>query len=259
MTIETRPIFYFVEAITSDNQYLNFVEPNVSPDELTAIIPVGGGSMSELAIKVQTALNVAGTQDYTVVLDRDTRKYTIISDDTISLLVLTGANTGLSIFSTIGFTGADLTGQSSFEGDAAGTSYQPQFPLQSFLAFEDNVEGINPSINESANGTVEVVTYGSRRFMEFNIKFITDRSVGSKGPWQPLSTVQDARDFLEFCITKGNLEFMIDRDNRGTFDVMLLEKTSSSKVGVGFKLMEMLKSKLVGYYETKILTFRKVS
>lgn len=262
MTIKTTPIFYLIDAINGDNRILNFVEPNVPPGlELTATLAVGSRAMEQLMTEVARALNDSGQQNYTVTLDRNTRLVTISSDDTFELLVQTGSQVGSSPFSLLGFTGSDRTGASSYEGDTPiGSTYVPQFAPQSFLAFEDNNEGIQTSLNESASGVVEVVTFGARRLMEMELRFITDRPQG-KGAYiqNNPNAVQEARDFLEFLITKSNLEFMKDINDRNTFDTVILERTQQARDGTSYRLQEQIDEGFADYFSTGLLTFRKIS
>lgn len=261
MAITTNPIFYFIGPVTTTNFQLDFVEPNISAAELTADLNAGSRSHTELAEEVERALNAAGQQTYTVTFDRDTRIYTIASDDTIELLASSGTNVGTSAYSLLGYDATDLTGASSYAAqNAAGSQYEPLFPLQTFRGFEDIKEGILPSINESASGEIEVITYGERQFMEFNITFITNETWSKSSIVRSSATaIEDARTFLDFLITKSNLEFMKDSTDRNTFDTILLERTRQSRTGTGYQLTELYNLNLLGYYETGILRFRKVT
>lgn len=259
MTIETRPRFYYIDPITKNNNYLNFVEPNQSLDEITTILNPRSRTMTDLMTEVARALNDAGFNTYTVTMNRTTRLVTISADDDFDLLIATGANAGLSVFATLGFIGGDLTGDDSYTGTVAiGTSYVPQFLPQNYKGFDYNLEGVQSSVNESASGAVEIVTFGSVRFMEMNLKYITNRP---KRPGHPIENndqgVEQALHFLTFLIRKHELEFMIDRDDVATFDKCLLESTAANKNGVGFELTEM--GQLNEYYQTGRLTFRKVN
>jgi len=205
-------------------------------------------------------LNDTGTLTYTVTLDRAVRRYTISATGTFSILGDTGQNVGLGAMKTLGFT-TDVSGSASYVSDTvAGSEYKPQFPLQGYLDFDDNRELIGASVNESASGVVEVISFGERRFMEFNLKYITDKEGCDDSIIRSNATgLQDARDFLEFITNKSNLEFMKDVENRGVFSIVLLESTPESKSGTTFKLKELLAERLIGYYETGKLKFRKIA
>lgn len=257
MTIQTNSSFYYIEAINSENNLMNFIEPNKDNVELTATLLVRSYSLNDLATELERALNDSGLNTYTVTLDRNTRKYTISADDDVNLLVTTGSNSGLSVYSTIGFT-SDKTGGDTYESDTeAGSEYKPQFKLQSYVDAINRVESIGASVNESGSGIIEIVTFGRRNFYEFNIKYITSllRDKGSPIENNP-NGEQDARDFLNFCIGKEILEFMPDRNDKNTFVRILLETTPESKQGVNFILKEI--RGLNGYFETGRLEFRKV-
>ena len=262
MTIQTIPRFYYIDPISGDNNLLNFREPNQPPAlELTAQLLVGSRTMTDLMTETARALNDTGANTYTVTFDRSTRLVTISADDTFELLVSSGSNIGVSPFSLLGFTGADRTGASSYTGDTPiGSAYEPQFIPQSFLSFDDNIEGIQASINESAAGIIEVVTFGNRRFMEMNITYITSEPKLKANPIENRTTgLQDARDFMEFLIGKSELEFMIDRSDVNTFDKVLLDRTASSNQGTSYKLTELVNRGLNDHYETGVLRFRKVT
>jgi hypothetical protein len=259
MTIKTKSVFYYVDGITSENNLMNFIEPTQANVELTAQLLVGTYSMSQLAQEVQRGMNDIGDNVYTVSFDRDTRILTITGDAQFDLLVTSGSNIGKSIWSLIGFT-TEKTGQLTYDGDIAfGNEYAPQYAFQDYKGFVNSVEGIKPSINESASGVIEVITFGTRSFMECNIKWITDRTrakdsfIGSNQ-----SALEEVRDFLDFGITKQNLEFMSDISDRSEFDIVLLESTRKSRNGTGYELKEMMKQNLDEYYETQMMKFRKV-
>ena len=259
MTIKTKSVFYYVDGISSENNLMNFKEPTQANVEITAQLLVGTYSMSQLATEIERGLNDIGDNTYTVTFDRDTRFLTIGADAEFELLVTTGANVGISVWGLIGFS-LEKTGLSSYLADEAlGSEYAAQYPFQDYKAFKNNVEGIKPSINESASGVIEVITFGKRSFMEGNIKWITNR-VRSKDSFigSNPNALEEVRAFLDFGITKQNMEFMENIADRNTFDIVLLESTRKSRNGTGYQLMEMMKSNLDEYYETQTLKFRKV-
>ena len=256
MSILTSPVFYYGFKVTVDNIYLNFDEGS---GELTATVTAGSYSFSNLANAVATAMNNIGSQLYTVTANRDDRTYTISADDNFDILFGTGSNTGLSVAAVIGFDSTDKTGTNSYVGDdQAGAEFVPQFPLQNFVDLEDYVEIAQANINESANGVVEVYSIGSRRFMEFNIAYTTDSPI--KGLFdQQQNAVANLRAFMNFIITKSQIEFMKDKSDRDTYNSIILEKTATSSTGTGFKLKELYAKKLIGFYETGTLVFREIT
>lgn len=260
MSILTTPLFYYVGPVDNTNFNLDFLEPNKAGIELNANLNVASYTLEELVAEVSRALNATGQSTYTVTIDRLSRKITISADDIFNLLIATGSSGDSTVFSLIGFTGVDLTGLSSYTGDIVGTSYEPQFPLQSFVGFKISKESISTKVNESSSGEVEVVTFGTKRTMKFNIKYITN----SKGTNEAYNTCapkdyeQEAIDFMEFITDKNKLEFMIDKADTNTFDKILLEKTPTSKDGSGYELKEMYSQNMVGFFETGTLRFRKL-
>jgi len=257
MTIQTIPAFYFIDPISTDNQNLDFLEPLELGFEITAAITPGAFSLTNLMIQVKNAMESVGEQVYTVSVDRDTRIVTISSTAIFDLLISTGS-TGNSIFSTLGFNGADLTGLTSYTGDTAiGSVYIPQFIPQSFNSFENNVENISASVNESADGVVEVITFGEVSKMSFNIKFVTERVRSNESRIENnQNSLSELRLFMNFLITKQELEFMIDRSDRSSFQTIFLDRTAISKTGVGYRFRELIKQGLNDYFETGKLVFR---
>jgi len=258
MTIQTRSKFYYTEAVTLDNQYLAFDEGG---GELTAVIDVGGYNPTALLDAVARALNTSATATFTVTFDRVTNFVTIAADAPFDLLITTGANAASSIFGLLGFTGADLTGLSTYTAAAPFASvFIPTFFLQDYMPFSRNKEAVQSAVNESGSGEIEVVSFGDRRFLDFSLTYISDIDQGGDSPLETnVNAVAEAVTFMEFCTTRAPLEFMEDRDDENTYDVMRLEKTASDSKGTGYELREMISKRLAGYFDTGRLSFRKVA
>lgn len=252
--ITTTPIFYFDYRITAESFYLNFIDDIL---EVSCELMPGNYSAENLATEVSRAMSEFGDQDYTCTFNRLTREFTISAAAPFDLLIQTGANSGLSGFSVIGFTGPDLTGLNTYTGQASGTEFIPQFPPQDFIGFDDFKQFAEAKINESASGVIEVYSIGQRSFMEFNLAFATDIDQGRTGIIRTdASGVSKLRQFLAYCITKGDLEYMPDISDRNTFQTILLESTPSSASGTGYRLEELYGRGLPGYFETGKLKWR---
>lgn len=253
MGITTRPTFYYISPIRKNNKNLDFDEGS---GELNASITIGAKSIEQLIVAVQKAMNEKGSQEYTVSFDRDLRLVTISATSNFDLLATTGTQ-GFSVLSSLGFT-SNKTGNNSYTSDLAiGNVYTPQFLLQDFKAPEDNKEGIEPSVQESASGEIEVITFGSRSFFEFNIRFINDYDRAPNSPVEvDTNAVQNARNFLDFCTTRSPLEIMRDRNDKDDYETIRLERTRSDRSGVGYELTEI--NGLQGWFDTGTLVFRKI-
>lgn len=257
MTIETRIRFYYIDPITADNNLLNFIEPDQQNIELTATLLVGARTHTSLATEISRALNDVGLNTYTVAFNRAARSFTISADGNFNLLVDSGSNAGLSPFSLIGFSG-DQTGGASYTGDAAGSNYQSQFVPQSYLGFEDNLEGLEAKVNESGSGITEIVTFGERQFTEFNLPFITNEfhAKGSAIRYNPTG-LSEARALMTHLIRKREAEIMLNESDVNEFEKVLLESTPESRQGIAFALKEQVRQRFNKHYETGILRFRK--
>lgn len=252
--ITTKPVFYYDYRINANQQFLNIDEGS---GDISIELTPNNYSAQALANEVSRALSEQGGQDYTCTFNRSTRSFTISAAAPFDLLITSGANIGLGAFSVIGFTGADQTGQITYTGRAAGKEFIPQFPLQDYVDFDDFKEFAEANINESASGEVEVYSIGTRSFMEFNLTLATDIDQGLNGIVRTDPTgVAKLRDFINYCITKGDLEFMKDETDRATFQTIILESTPLSRTGTGYKLNELYGRGLAGYFETGLLKWR---
>lgn len=259
MTINTRSSFIYGYTVDETSLYIDFDEGS---GEISAALDVGDYSMTSFATEVARAMTEAGGQDYSVSVDRSTRKLTVSASSNFSLLINSGSHVGGSdAFSLMGMSGADKSGSDSYESDSStGSEYRPQFKLQEYIAFDDYQTAVEGSVNESANGTVEVVSFGNVKFMECNISFATDVNQGENGPIESnASGVSDLRNFMEYCTTKGALEFIPDRNTPSTYYKILLESTQEDRKGIGFRLYELYGRGLPNYYETRILKWRQLT
>ena len=259
MTIKTYSAFTYGHTVTDDNKHINFDEGN---GELLAELEIGSYTLDAYKNEVARAMNnaIGVTQVYTAMLDRNTRKITIASDSNFDLLVSSGTLVGADAFPLTGFTGADLTGASSYEGDSpSGSYFEPQFMLQKFVDFVDNVKTTASTINQSASGAIEVVSYGKVNYMECMITFQTNIPQG-KGSYikNDPAGYDNLRDFMNYAITKAPMEFLPDIDNTINFTDCLLESSSASSKGVDFKLRELYSKGFADYYETGKLVFREL-
>lgn len=254
--IDTWSQFYYIESVTPENFYLDFSE---GEGELTAEVEVGEYTPEGLAIAVQNALNSAGELVYTVTFNRKTRAFTISADGEFSLLTTSGSHVSADIFPLIGFEGADRSGESSYSGQAAANVYRPQYLLQNYVDEKHLRRAAQGTVNKAADGTVEVVRFGVERFFEMSIHFITNID---QGPGSIIETnlngVADAEAFMQFLITKREVEFMKDRDNPDDFVKLILESTDEDQNGLGYRLKELYSKGLPNYFETGILKFRVI-
>lgn len=248
--------FYYGTNVDRNSRFLNFDEGS---GELSAEIPVTSYTLSELATAVQSALNSAGVDTYTVTVDRASRTFTISSDGTFSLLVSSGSQVGQSIFSLIGFTGADRATAASHTGDSSsGSVYKPQFKLQSYVDKDIFQQGVSTVVNKTTEGAVETVTFGTERFYEMDIKFITDLPMDGKVIRNNPQGLADAIAFMQDISEKNRFEFMPDENDADTFSKVILESAPGFSQGTGFKLRELFNQNLRDIYETGILKMRVV-
>lgn len=254
--IDSFSTFYYGHTIARDNRFLNFSEGG---GELSVELSPSTYTLTELLSAVQSGLNGSGANTYTLSVDRATRLVTISADATFELLVNTGSQSGQSVFELLGFTGADLTGSTSYVGNnPSGSQYSPQFKLQSYVDKTISEQGISTVINKTSEGNVEIVTFGRENFYEMDIKFITDLPMDGRVIKNNPSGLQDAIDFMSDIIGKTRFEFMPDIDDPDTYSKCILESTPGYSDGTGFKLRELFNQNLRDIYETGIIKLRVV-
>lgn len=253
MALNTYSKFYYGWTVTEASKHIDFNEGGA---ELTAELIVGSYSSSTLADEIKRAMEDAGALTYTVTFNRSTRKFTISAGSNFALLTTSGSHIGTLAFDLIGYTGADHTGASSYVADAvSGGTYSPQFKLQSYISSEHLRRAVDVSVNKTTSGRVEVVSFGLEKFMECEIKFITD--IAQSGPILNNDTgVADYLAFIRFAVTKGQVEFMVDSNDVDTYEVFILESTEDSSDGTGYRLIEEYDRGLAGYYKSGKLKFR---
>lgn len=258
MTIKTKSEFYYGHEITLTNNSIPYTE---GAGEIVSTLNIGTYSLSDFVIEIARAMNAVGGQLYTVTVDRSTRIITISAPGNVSVLFGTGSTSSISPAALMGYDLVDTGLATSHDGDSSsGSRYRPQFMLQSFVDFQDNVQSSQATVNVSASGVTEVVTFGRNQIMECNIKYITDvvssSCLADHIEGNPTG-VNDYRDFIGFIIGKGNIEFIADRDDPDTFVKCFLESTKESKDGTSFKIKEMRKQNLSDFFESGMIKFRE--
>lgn len=257
MSITTYSKFYYGIEITEDNCKMDFDEGG---GELTATLDYGTYTPEEIADEVAEKLNAVGAFTYTCTFNRTTRILTITSSSSTELLFNSGSNSAESAYSTLGYsTASDETG-TSFVGDSVCCSqYLPQFILQSYVPVDNFIEQQSATVNETVTGRQELITFGDTYMTRFNITFITDITQPSGGPIvSNASGVSDALEFLQWITKKNKIEFMEDKDTASSYINLVLDSNVASKNGTTMRLKELYDKGLSGYFETELLTFRKV-
>lgn len=252
MSLETFSKFYYGFEFDEDTQYIDFSEGG---PQLTAEVTLGAYSPQQLAVEITTAMNAVGSFVYSCSFDNSDRTFTITGSAVFSLLVNSGTS-GAKAFPAFGFSGADRTGLLTYTGASSGSVYEPQFILQDHISTDNYQRLVMPSVNKSADGTVEVIRFGTEKFLQANIKFITNKvSDGKVIKYNPTG-VDDALDFLQWLILKKPVNYIEDEIYPSTYQTMILDSTPDSKDGTGYKLKELYDKNLPGFFETGILVFR---
>jgi hypothetical protein len=256
LALSTFSKFYYGHVVVDSNRFINF---NEGSGELAAELTRGYYSPSEYAAEVKRAMDSVGDLAYTVSFLRNTGQLQITSTANFSLLFATGSQVGESAGPLMGFSAIDLSGQSSYTSqNRSGSVYYPQFILQNYVDKDDSEALIDATVNKSANGQVEVIRFGVENFVEFNIRYITNKPTDGVVIKNNPNGISDARSFMKYLITKGRFEFMPNESDSNTFLTLQLERTPEDQNGTKYKLKEQVTRGLPDIYETGILVCRVI-
>jgi hypothetical protein len=254
--IQTYSTFYFGKTITSENNSMIVKEGS---DTISVVVPSGNYSMTSLAQTISSVLNFSSLNNivYSVIFNRTSRTMTVGSSSIIDIDNQSGASPLLTL---LGFNQEYYTGITAITSQQASTvEYSPQFLLQDYVPSSKNATMISASELISASGRTQVVRFGLKREVRFNIRWANDY-VSSIDGWikQNLSAVKELNDFMLHCVEKNIIEFMPDIDDKQEFERMILVSTETSSDGTAYLLNERYDQDTPDYYDSGILTFRLV-
>ena len=253
--INTLSVFYYGLTVTKLNNVINFDEGS---GELSAFLSVNDYTLEEYAAEISERMTLAGTQVYTVTVNRTTRKITISAPANFILKAGTGSQQASAIWTMAGFNLIDKSGSNSYESDfGAGSEYRPQLTFDEYTSLEDWQLKESAVVNVSTSGVVQTLQYGEGQKMSCVLRGATDLLNLKVTPfYENPNGVSALRNFMLYLITKAKIEFMPDVDDRNTFYKLLLESTDSDKNGIQFKLKNMRGSN--SFFQCGPLVFRKV-
>lgn len=247
----------FNYGLTVDEQS-KAISINEGAGELIVEIDPGSYTLGEFVAAISAAFNSTGLLDYTVSLNRTTGLVTISASANFNLLLASGSQIGSSFATLLGFTqSTDLTGLSTYTGAArAGKEYYPQFWLQSYVPSTIFQQSADAVVNKTASGRVEVVRFGIEKYIEMDIKFVTDLPMTGEPIKNNPNGLQSCIDFMTDISQKNRFEFVPDVATPSVFESVILESAPSYSNGTGFKLRELFSQNLPDIYETGVIKLR---
>jgi len=258
MSLTTFSKFYFGHTVTNLNGSIDFDE---GAGELQATLNPGDYSLEEYVSEIKRAMDDVGGQAYSVSLDRTTRFITIAATSNFTLRALTGTRIGTGAWSMMGFTTvANFTGTNTYTGTlGSGSEYLAQSLLVDHVDAEDFVEKTDATVNESASGRVQVVTFGTTSFIQFTMRFATNKVINPCQTSIETQTngVANLRTFMNYIVTKAKFEFIPNRAVATSFYKVILESTEKSRQGTAFQLEELKDAP--GYFSSGKLVLRVVT
>jgi hypothetical protein len=254
--------FIFGHYVTEERQYLNFIEPSKGNTELTAQLSIRSYDFVSFTKEIARAMTEVGELEYTVSIDRATRKITVTATESFNLLTENGIQLESSPFDLMGFTtGGPRIAALAHESElACGSIYYPQAPLWKYSGFEDDFGASDGVSAKAASGRTSIVSFGSSNIMSCTISCITDREQGYNGNIRNNQNgYNDAKTFIQYIIQKRAIEFIEDIKFPENFIKCRLEKTGSSKDGIRAKFdIGANGKKINGYKEIKGLVFENL-
>lgn len=253
--IDTKSVFNFGHIVTGSNNEFCFSE---GAGQLIAIVQPDGYSLAEFAVALQLAMRDVGALDYVVTVNRTNNQntLTISAPSNFSLLVSTGV-TLADGWSLAGFTGSDRTSAATYTGNQkSGLQYYPQFLIQSYVDKNHMQESYDYTLNRSASGKEELIRFGVDKFIEAELRFITNLPMDGIVIESRSNGVELAVQFLEYITQKQRFEFVPNRAAPATFDKVILSSLPGFSDGTGFRLRELIDLSLRDIYDIGLMRMR---
>lgn len=255
MAQNDRALFLYNTDVTQFNKYINFKNAALGP-ELTATIPIGNYTATELAFQIKKQLDlVDGVNTYTVGINRGVsagleNRLTISSSGSyFSLLFATGTNAANAIWQVIGFNNQDYTSALSYTGyKSIGNVLVPEFAMLDYLPPNLYITQ-DGSKNVSAAGIKETLVFAQMQFTQAKWKWITN--FGNR------TQLTEWAAFLQYATKQKKFEFTPSiYEDYDSFYQVTLETTDADSNGMGYKLKQMMGDGLYRFYETGLIKFR---
>lgn len=255
--ITTHSKFLYGIEVEADTSFIDFDDGTTT---YAVEISSGAKTPDDLIDEIEEKMNEVGsTVSFTCSFNRSTRIFTISGSAAFDLLANSGTNAASGIYSVLGISGAaDFTAVTSVVGTTAiGTVYSTQFKLQDYVPGSYNQMQRFSEVNKAASGKTTIVTYGTDEIFEMSFKWLTDLSQPSGGPIRN-GTVSSFATMMRYMTLKKPFEFYPDESDSSTYYKLILDSSSESGSGTGFKINPKYGSNLVGYYETGVMRMRVV-
>lgn len=257
--ITTNSLFYYGTTVTAENRSLDFDEGG---PEIQATLNVGSYTPTDFAAEVQRAMRAAGSQLYTVTLNRSTRKLTFVAPlGGANLRSNTGTRVGTGVWTTAGVSTASDHSMNTdhVATNGAGLAYKTQWPVSDYLSFDDNLVKEQGTVSTTPSGISQVIHFGDGSRAEMNIRLITNENLFQACNGESFvynaNGIDDAKSLMSYLVSKGRVEFMPDADAPNSFVKCFLESTPDDRQGLRYRLRNM---NTPDVYETGVITLRKV-
>lgn len=252
--INTMSSFIYGFDVNANNRYFNIT---INATAYEVALNFGTYTIPEIINEIKTTVESETGEVLEITVDHSTRLFTI-SHASLSFELNISTGNSLNFFRVLGFTGADVTGASTYTSNVQyGYEFRPQVKLQNFTPFENNQNLLYASVSKSAIGKTQTVNFGTEFFMSCAIVLQTNEAQAAGGPIENQANgANNLRDFMEYVILKNKIMFKEDRSSQDFTDC-LLESTPQSPNGTSFTMSEYL-GEFPEYFTTGNIRFRKV-
>lgn len=250
MALKNASLFLYNYQISATNQFISFATGagEVPPNTRTATIPIGFYSLTSLCTAIASALTTADPlHTYTVTANRNVggglqNRITIATTNSYFGIYFATGNPS-NPATLLGFTGADLTGATSYTGTlTSGTVLIPERVAYSYLPPSAMNKNFG-KLNVSASGLKEAIVFSIQQFIQAQFKHIPEANLSN---WLLL---------IQWMIQQRAFEFTPDITVPNTFYQVTLEEPNQ---GLELNLTEML-GDFPFYYQTPLMKFRLVN
>jgi hypothetical protein len=251
MALREKSLFLYGFEVTSNNRSIDFKTASLGAEK-QATLRLGYYSLTGLMTEVARAMVEADpansfivTADRTYAFGLENRVTISTGASFLSLLFGSGSRVSSSAASLIGFNAIDYTALTSYNGSfSAGTAVVPDWVGYNYLG-PDFMRKNFGSVNISASGTKESITFSIQRFFQVEFKYEPQAKVVSQ--WANLMT---------WMIQQRAIEFTPEIGTPSLFYECTLEVTGDDGKGLGYSFKELL-PQFPFYYTTGMLKFRQ--
>lgn len=263
MSINTQSYFHYGIEFTRE---CNKIDIQLSTFEfITLTFAPGSYCPTDLVLEMKLQFEGLGYENFLASFDPESCRIKIETTDTTPFRIgfTSGPNRECKAWEILGIV-EDPTALYLPELVATnmiGKKYNPQFYLQGYLGPETNSQLVDATVNTSSSGKCEVLFCRQDRFIQFEIKWISDCPSKCTSYISDPEGVKKATDFLNWAMCRKCIIFVPDCTKPDEYCEIKLDRLGRDRKGTALQLTEMFRN--IGcekkYYETGRIRWRVVN